>query len=479
MPGGFDEFINNSGQDILEAIGNLEDYIKIPRDYEEAMNDINREKQKQEKVRKYWDIANKINMIDYDSLPLTKKMETDVFNPSHPDFVMMDKSDNPAVQSYYQYITNLNETNEDGTLKYPEAKSIDFRTYLDMNPNLQQYITPQHYTKQTNEIALTPEEYEMNAYKSAGLTDDDIAFYKENKNSIDTISSWNQKVQNMIYSLAPGLKSKFGKRDLSGQLSVKGSQLLLPEQVQQKHKYGFKEVGDKMLKYDETTGNYKVIDIPGLKKKETTKEWEYFIDEDGSLTGEKGKVFWGERVQDESGKWKIEYKSDLNEQEMKEYQNEMDKMNKTGVYAPKGRTGRRRGSSRGVNFSSWKPEQFKNLTQEQIDNLSVGDLKELTGYKKYLSSDIKDYLSKKTSSISDEENEEGNYWEAIYSGAGDDNEKQSMRNVQNWIWDTVHQWKRSDLTEEQWRDEVYQENWSDLEFEIAKKILKDKFNVNI
>lgn len=426
MTGWLDKFLNTNKPDITEALGNVEDYIRTPNDYEEAMTEINQRQAEKQKVQKFWDIANRLGSIDYDSVPKTKKIESTELNPDHRDFQMMDKSSNPAVQSYYKYIQDLNEKNDDGTPKYKDVKANDFQTFLEMNPELQESIGPQHYRPRTDEAVLTPEEYQLEAYKMAGLDDNDIKFYAENKNTIDNISDWNKKVQNMLYSMATGIKPKFGKRDLSGNVLQQGSDLLLPEAVIPKHKYSMKEVGNKLLRWDEATGNYKVIDVPQDQEETSPDDWEHFIDEDGSKTGETGTVYWGERVKDNEGKWNIVFRSKLNEQEMKDYQNGEDKKNKEGVYASKKKTGSKRYSSKKKRIGEKTPEELKNVRLEDLDNMSVDDLEALYKKKNYLKPSVQEELEKRKEGESQntefaEESDQGTWdYFAKYAGEIDD-----------------------------------------------------------
>ena len=399
MPGWFDNFVKENSADILSAEGNIEDYIRLPKTLEESQKILNNMQLEHDKTKKFWDISNKLQGIDYDTVPTTKKVDGMELDPEHPDFKIPDKSENPAVIKYRKYVADHSEKDAEGKPLY-DGEALDFKTYLDKNPDLKAYIGEQHYRKKTDEVALTPEEYKLEAYKGAGLNDNDIKFYDENKSSIDNITDYNQKVQNMLLGMYPNLISRKGKMgDMYGKIAEqRGQNLMINEGAPVKHKFGFKDVGGKVLKYDEGTGNYKVLDIDSNKKKsDDPGNWEHFIDEDGSKTGEKGKVYWGIREKNEkTGNFEIKYMGNLNEQEQKDYQNDEDKKNKEGVYTPKTGTGRRSGSRRSKEskIGDMKPEDFKKVRAGDLKNMDVADIDQLKKYKKYLNPSVQDELDK-------------------------------------------------------------------------------------
>lgn len=479
MPGAFDTFVNQNKGDLQEAFGNIEDYIKQPRDYEQAQKEISAKMQDREKERKFWDISNRLQGIDYNNLPTTKAVESNELNPDHPDFVMPDKSTNPAVQNYWQYVNNLNEADEKGNKKYGDAKPVSFPEYIKMHPDLEQHIGEQHYRKRTDNVTLTPQELDMAAYKSVGLDDNDINFYNQNKNSIDKITDWNQKVQQTLLKAGSRLKPRYGKRDLSEDIMQQGQQLLLPEPKEIKHKYAFHQAGDKTLKYDEATGNYSYIDNPGKdsKKKKTAGEYKAMSYEDvmKDIPADEMGDYYSFFSKDVQGKIRNDFP---------EIAKEVDRTNKEGEYTPKqGKVGRRSsGPKRRKNFNDYTPEQLKNVKAGELDKMTVDELSSLKKNKKYLSDDVKEKLRtmRETDDNSGTDSKSDNFADKDKTNEG--NQDSYADETDDGVADRVKEWQnyfddiQSGKNQANWDDEK-KKFWTEMDSYKKKSLIsKDDYD---
>jgi len=475
--GAFDEFITKHGTDLDEALGNVEDNRIRTSTFEEAMKQLDEKQQDKTNTKRYWDIVNRMGSIDYATLPTTKKSSYVDFDPEHPDFQLPDKSSNEAIKQYNAYLQAFSETNDDGTPKY-SGKALNMKDYFEKYPSLKEYLDEGHFKTFEKEEEISTDELRDAAYQSAGLTPDDVAFYDERKNKIETINAYNQKIKRMVAGMYPRLVSKKGKvgdfyAKMFGQTADE-MQLNQPEPVKQKVKYEYKD--GKLIAINENTGSVKVTDV---EKKPKTKmsDWEIFTDEDGSKTGTVGTPFLGERVPQEDGSYKIVYRDKLNAQELKEFNrkeetadNRLEKSNKL--------PGRKRLGSNGPkhrDFGNMTPEEIKKLSVTDINNMDVTELNTLKGdnYKGLLSDEQKNAIKSRLKNEEDSPvNERDDKRGELY---GDDRTQIYIKNIDGAIAEIIKSWGRDDLTVEEWTDQLSKYQFSPEE----KEILNDVYGISL
>lgn len=486
-----DEIQQRYGTDLNQAIGYGEDIQRFGT-FKEANQFLEGVKQKREQVEKFGNIMNKLNYIDWNNVPVQKQVEEVGINEQHPDFINPENSQNPAIKGWYEYKKKFEETDDQGNKKV-QGTPLGFMEYLSYYPELQGQIPEQYFTKSAKNVDMTPDEYKLAALKSAGLSDEEIAFYEQNKQTIDSVDNYNKQVKSYLNGIIPTIKSRFGTMgDIYGQqLESTANDMLIPQSTPIKNQWKIEYKDGKIIKVNNSTGTYSVTDIEGTKKSDP-KNWGVFIDEDGSVTGKKGEPFWGERTQGKDGQYKIEYRDVLNKQERDDWQADNDKRDKTGVYTPKTNTGRRTrtGSKKKFSVSNMDASEMKKIKPSDIGTKykTIEELEELEKNGEWLTEETRDAIAayKDQGEVKEIETKNDNMGkdsyaynikEDIYKGA-DDEEKVALQSVQSWFDNTIKAWGRNDLTADQWREEISQEQWTDLEFEIIKDLFKQATGEN-
>lgn len=399
MAGLIDELMQRYGPDIQEAIGNVEDLQRFSS-FKDASKYLSGKRQQRESVQRMGDILNRLESVDLNQVPLEKNVEQVDINTNHPDFIAPELSQNEAVKQWGAYKKRFEEKNEDGSPKI-QGEPMDFKSFLNYYPELAGTLPEQYYTKSNQTVEMTPEEQKIAAYKLAGLNDEDIAWYEQNKKTVQSRDEYNQMVKGYLDQIIPQVQSRYGKMGdvYAKQLLSQGTDMIIPEPVAKSKDWVFEYKDGKMIKMNKATGNYSITDLePGVKS--DPKNWNIFIDEDGSVTGTKGLPYWGERIQTKDGGWKIDYRDVLNKQETDDWQADNDKRDKTGVYTPKTTSSRRSGSRGPRSFSMKKMDvnEVKKIKPSDIGTKykTVEQLDELQRNDDYLTEEtknaIKDYL---------------------------------------------------------------------------------------
>lgn len=500
-----DQLFDQYGNDIEQGQGILSDW-KAADNYETARKELNDIAQGKAYSKRFSDLSNRINMFtmsgDLDKVPMHKTEDRIGINPDHPDFLpLYDRSieaKNPVVKEYLDYFDNAS--------KIPDKKPLQFTEYLDHYPQLKELMTPQHFKNTPVEIPMTDKEFDIASYHAAGFNDDDIDFLKKAMQNKDALSEddYNNKIKKMVYGAYPYLMSKGSKGDVYAKmLGLQGEDAKIVPQKKDKNEYQFLIKDGKLIRGDKNTGKYSVDDIDPNADDTDPKDWKVFTDENGDY-GEPGSQFLGERVKQKDGSYKIVFRDKLNKRELDDETAREHKRDRTDEYAPTGRnngTRRRRGpsSKKETKFNTWKPEDFKKLKTTDLDSYDIGELNKLKDYKKLLPKDVQDALKTKLKGqMSSDDNtgdntgdnsgtKKGNLknqkgmgeYERNHLEGANENEKTAMNNVNGWIKDTIKQWGRNNLTADEWKKEIYDENWDDTEWEIIKQYYKDKFGTDL
>jgi len=400
MGGILDQIFKKNEPEINQAIGFLEDEGRTDS-YRTFSKELEKLRGERESEAKFGNILNKLQYIDYNSVPMEKSVDNMSINPNHPDLVAPETSQNPVIQQYNAYKKKFDETDETGN-KVLKQQPVGFEEYLGYYPDLKAGLDENYYIKSTKKEPMTPEEYKIAAYRSAGLTDEDIMFYEQNKDKLKGRNSYNERVRNFINQSVPQVMSRVGKKGdmYAKMLQGQGEDMMLPESEQPKNPWDISIKDGKVIKLNKQTGQYNVTDIPEMNKKSDQKNWDVFIDEDGSVTGTKGNPYYGERVEGEGGKYKIEFRDNLNKQELDDFNASNDKRDKTGVYTPKV-PGKKKGPGGFKKFSMSKMgvDEVKKIKPSDIGSKykTVEQLEELQKNDEYLTEEtrkaIEDYLA--------------------------------------------------------------------------------------
>lgn len=390
-----DQIFKKNAPEINQAIGFLEDEGRTDS-YRTFSKELDKLRGERESEARFGNILNKLQYIDYNSVPMEKSVDNLSINPNHPDLVAPETSQNPVIQQYNAYKKKFEETDETGN-KVIKQQPVSFEEYLGYYPELKAGLGENYYIKSTKKEPMTPEEYKIAAYKSAGLTDEDIMFYEQNKDKLKGRNSYNERVRNFINQSVPQVMSRVGKKGdmYAKMLQGQGEDMLLPESEQPKNPWDISIKDGKVIKMNKQTGQWTVADIPGMEEKSDPKNWDIFIDEDGSVTGTKGEPYYGERVQDTDGTFKKVFRDRLNQQEKDDWN--ADNTIRDNKTTPKKTGGRRSpGGNRKFSVSKMGVDDMKKIKPSDIGSKykTVEQLEELQKNSDYLTEETRDAIEK-------------------------------------------------------------------------------------
>lgn len=415
MGGILDQIFKKNEPEINQAIGFLEDEGRTDS-YRTFSKELEKLRGQRENESKFGNILLKMQQpVDYNAIPMEKDVENVSINPNHPDLVTPDASQNPVIQQYNAYKKKFDETDEAGN-KVQKTQPLSFEEYLSYYPELKAGLNDGYFIKSTKKVPMTQEEYDRAVDMQRGLTDEERAFYEQNKGVLKGRNSYNERVRNFINQSVPQVMSRVGKKGdmYAKMLQGQGEDMMLPESEQPKNSWDISIKDGKVIKMNKQSGQYSVSDIPGMQKKSDQKNWDVFIDEDGSVTGTQGKPYYGERVEGDGGKFKIEFRDNLNKQEVDDFNAGNDKRDKEGVYAPKITKSRRGpGSNKRFSVSKMDVDEMKKIKPGDIGSKykTVEQLEELQKNKEYLSQETQDAIENYKSAADESDQNTIKYFE--------------------------------------------------------------------
>lgn len=384
---------------VQKLIGNIDDVVSI-NDFDKAMEKLNKLKQFKSDVDRFNKLKNKFFAVDKSKIPTTRDIDEEGINPDYFD-ILPDEMIPQQLKEYKMYQDRLK--GEDGKLiKEP----VSFNDYLKQVPGFYDDLKVKHpgaFTVNKKQVPLTDEEMQAEYNKLTGLSDEDIQFYMANKD-VFTPSENNRYLEELIRQETPNLVSRGNLGNTLAERFQNEAMMNALNTKQPEYKYHFDNNGN-MIYFDPTDPtNYNVVKYGKGK------------DENAGLYN---KI--GFRIIEKDGKYVYQFPTGTGWQDSQlEATPEQYDAYLTGIQ-DKGlsfedkkeisnsyklpRIGRKKNSgSNNVNFGNYKPGDFKKMTTESLDKLSVGDLNELKKYKKYLPNDVKREFEKRirTSNYDDE-----------------------------------------------------------------------------
>lgn len=446
---------------INNLIGNISDITRY-NNYVEAADKLREFKDRYDRMNKVNSIKRKLMQTDSSLLPQYSEEEKPVINNTWLEYLPADQYPD-EVKNWADYVDMI---------KDDKTKTI---------PGLDEYLTtlgikedfakryPQSFTNVKQQIPLTQDELEQKYYEMAGLTPEDVAFYKQYMN--ENLDEHNRGLKQFITDVAGGLRSMGSAGDMYLQALTGQSGMLQIPEIQPTKYTVIHDVKNGNLIYINPLdpNDRKIVKYANTDKLPTDEDWEIFEDADGN-------PYWGERVF-KDGKWKIEKRDDLNKKESEDYEIYKQKRDKTGVYQYK-KTGRGRfgTGSKGVDYSKWEQSKFGEITSADLDKMKPYDLINLQKYQFFLNEDVRDKLVDILTGI-----ESGNDIDVkdAYSGTPDPETgyDDAQANVNVWISEITGMWGRNDLTKDEWRSEIGKHwgRFNYIEQAIIEEMFKDQF----
>lgn len=168
------EIFGNYGNQISDLLGNVNDVI-VGDNYTKALQELAKFEDQKNQLARFENLNKNFLGLDLNNVPTKKQVQLPGFNFENPEFLNTD-----AGKKFMDDQTKVN----------PDAKNTKYTTkdienYLSIHSpeaieNLK--LDPRFYGLQQSEMPLNKDEYENEAYRTAGFTDEDIMFYNDYKN---------------------------------------------------------------------------------------------------------------------------------------------------------------------------------------------------------------------------------------------------------------------------------------------------------
>lgn len=480
------DFLDQYTPQIKELIGNIDDVYSLD-DFDKAMEKFGAIKQYKQDVQRFGQLKNKYLGVDLNSIPMDREVDTETINPDYLNLLPEDMMPS-SVKEYTAYQDRLK--GEDGNFT---QQPIAFDEYIKTIPGYYDDLKTNHpgaFKTVKQKQALTDEELQQAYDLATGMTPEEIKWYKENEGKF-TPQQANEVLMQMISQTAPTLQSSGSLGNtLSERYKNEGMMQMLNDKKTE-YKTHFDNNGN-MIYFDPTDPTkFKVVQY-GKGKSEFTddinKVGYRIVEKDGKYVYQfPSEGGWVDSKLEATPEQYDAYNTTLTDKGLSyEDKREINSSFKT-TRTPR----RRKVGSNNVNFGNFKPGDFSKMTIESLDKLSVGDLSELKKYKKYLPNDVKREFEKRIQSgsldtedsMDDNTNTNSQSFQyagellpandrkELYDGANED-EKQALANVESFFNDVVTAWGRNDLTPEEWRNQIGQQEWTDLEYAIVKNLFK-------
>lgn len=495
------EIFGNYGNQISDLLGNVNDVI-VGDNYTKALQELAKFEDQKNQLARFENLNKNFLGLDLNNVPTKKQVQLPGFNFENPEFLNTD-----AGKKFMDDQTKVN----------PDAKNTKYTTkdienYLSIHSpeaieNLK--LDPRFYGLQQSEMPLNKDEYENEAYRTAGFTDEDIMFYNDYKNKKLDPKGFNKSIDVFVGKKMLDLMSQGSYGDSRAKMLANlgaGMKMVPPEYATMKDAFGGVYYYDK----DKPWEFNKMIEGPGEEINSQLVRNPYMIEEDG-------KYYWVNPVFQSNKYGKtgfVEQRSPGTAEQYRKWLDEQstnaDKIRERNALMPR-RTSSRRGS---VSFQAPKGiDYYRNLTPDAIYKMtSIDEINNLRKNAEYLTKEARDAMANvvknqvPNSDVTLPGQENYDYGEGftgvdpfdadayesqVYSGleefkndlgfvdeelAGNEQYMQATNNVQTWIADTIAQWKGAGdgrlPTPEEWLNEIFQEEWSDVEFAIIEEAYK-------
>lgn len=463
MPNFWDKY----DKDINELAGNISNITRFDN-YQEAYDDLQKYKDEEDQFNRVGELRRKLKSVDRSQIPQYRDEDTPQLNSDYFEMLPPDKLP-PELDDYEKYAKFIEEQ------KDPNKQVKSFDDYLSTlgikDAFMQTY--PGAYKVGKKQVPLTEEEQEEAMFKQAGLSPEDAAFFKEYENK--SVKPHNKALDQFMLQYGPQLRSMGSMGNTyEDELKKQVEGLKLDETAPVKYDVSVDEKSGNIVYTNPLDPNDRqIVKYANVEKPPTTKEWDIFEDENG-------KPYYGERVF-KNGKWSVEYRDELNKKEVDDYSVYKQKRDKEGIYAPKvGSTGRRHSSGRQDKITDSEARDI--IAYESADENQKAEYRriaELTNNKQMLAEFDKIDNGGSTNNSGNNDysvdlDGADEYEKQLYDGANED-QKAALQGVEKWFAGTIKAWGRADLTPDEWRNEIGQEAWNDLEFEIVKELFRKKF----
>ena len=484
---------------LLESLyGNIDNLI-VENNSEKALRFIENADKKDKEYSKWKNINNSIssvNITDDDLYNVEKSVNYDDPLIKNTDaWKKYDEYKNSILDEFNKSKTTGDNTTAGETTPVSEPSIMSFQDYLNTDPAMLNDITSKFQVEK--KTAKEIDELKKDIYKKANLSEEDINFYSQYKPPF--VEEYNKSLYDIVYQNYPKLQSRGSlgntlAENFSGRLLNK----LLKDSEPVKKKVDFHD-GYKWI-FDEYGNEL------SREKIEKNEDKKFNLSGDAQIIAipdENGNLRYGFFEPDPNA-------NDYGNQGWKftgivPTQDQIDEFTETGKYEKKKTGGTGRGGRRGSGPKS------EDTGQSQFEKDSVAKLKEFARLKSESASSGWDKFSKDVDQygLEKESAEAKKYFELekdlqsrfpgmdVHSLANDiykedfkkgKNKKTEAQyleervaeeeeyntanqNVEDFWKSVTDAWGRSDLTAEQWADEILQEDWSDME----RKVLKNKY----
>src|SRR3990167_882873 len=345
---------NISGK-LSDLAGGVSDITRFGN-YQEALEDLEKLRDKEQKLKRVADLSKRLNSFDRSKIPQTREEEVDELNLDY--FDMLSPEEMPKELTDYENYVKYAQ----GEGKEPAS----FDEYLGTLGKRESFMLerPTAYKKGKKQVPLTKEEQEEAWFTQAGLSPGDVSFFKEYEK--ESIGDYNKSLDEYYLEHGPRLRSMGSmgntyEEDLKNRLS--GMQLQEPEAT--KYSVTVDEKSGNLIYYNPLNPNdYRVVKYgEGVKKPEKNTIMKYAnmsLDEAMSLPVpemENAIFYFSDAV-----------RAGLKKQFPK-LQNIEDRAFNEGIYTKKTSSSSRRrssGSSKGTDFSKWTTDKFADIDADDL-----------------------------------------------------------------------------------------------------------------
>jgi len=392
---------------IQQVFGNFAD-ISAKRSYKEALDDLKRMQEERDKIQRFKGLMTKLKDVSLDETDMYKwddayKKQADMLTQS---------TDKPFVQDLLQgvkyYDKDQNEVSDilrtgvgpngnamiysragkdaEGNMKLFDDDAEAIKNALEQNNYMgfnnmdeaKEFLSKAPEVMQgKGKVQLSEDEQRAKLFQKAGFLPEDMQLYNEYKDKVNAVREYNQKLVDMIYSREGALSSE---GTLGDRLAKMFERRVAAQAIDEPaYKLEFDHKGGKMIWYDTSDpSNYQIIQYKQPETSEKKLTGRDFPDMDRVELDKDGKPYYYADVYDPvTNTYKQQFLRYLSEEEKKKYQNATDKMNKAGIYAPKGRSGVKGRSGTRRSVSKMTADELKTMTADEIKELDVYNLKEI------------------------------------------------------------------------------------------------------